>query len=72
MLLQRPKTYSDESLESFFIHVANRNGCDDVHRFLKATKSFLQNIDHQGYQTFSTSITRINPSSANNSSRLYF
>ncbi|MBF4217817.1 TniQ family protein, partial [Vibrio anguillarum] len=69
MFLQRPKPYSDESLESFFIRVANKNGYDDVHRFLEATKRFLQDIDHHGYQTFPTDITRINPCSANNSSR---
>lgn len=68
MFLQRPKPYSDESLESFFIRVANKNGYSDVHRFLEATKRFLQDIDHQGYQTFPTDITRINPCSANNSS----
>lgn len=68
MFLQRPKPYSDESLESFFIRVANKNGYDDVHRFLEATKRFLQDIDHNGYQTFPTDITRINPYSAKNSS----
>ena len=68
MFLQRPKPYSDESLESFFIRVANKNGYSDVHRFLEATKRFLQDIDHTGYQTFPTDITRINPCSANNSS----
>lgn len=68
MFLQRPKPYSDESLESFFIRVANKNGYDDVHRFLEATKRFLQDIDHHGYQTFPTDITRINPCSAQNSS----
>lgn len=68
MLLQRPKPYSDESLESFFIRVANKNGYDDVRRFLETTKRYLQNIDHHDYQTFPTDITRINPCSANNSS----
>lgn len=68
MFLQRPKPYSDESLESFFIRVANKNGYSDVHRFLEAIKRFLQGIDHHGYQTFPTDITRINPCSANNSS----
>nr|6PIF_I Chain I, TniQ monomer 1 [Vibrio cholerae]6PIG_I Chain I, TniQ monomer 1 [Vibrio cholerae]6PIJ_I Chain I, TniQ monomer I [Vibrio cholerae] len=68
MFLQRPKPYSDESLESFFIRVANKNGYGDVHRFLEATKRFLQDIDHNGYQTFPTDITRINPYSAKNSS----
>ncbi|MFG0904534.1 TniQ family protein [Photobacterium damselae] len=68
MFLQRPRPYSDESLESFFIRVANKNGYDDVHHFLMATKRFLQNIDHQGYQTFPTDIEKINPCSAKNSS----
>ncbi len=64
MFLQRPKPYSDESLESFFIRVANKNGYDDAHYFLVATKRFLQDIDHQGYQTFPTDIEKINPCSA--------
>ncbi|MEZ9395291.1 TniQ family protein [Vibrio splendidus] len=68
MFLQRPKPYSDESLESFFIRVANNNGYGDVHRFLEATKRFLQDIDHHGYQTFPTDIAKINPCSAKNSS----
>ncbi|MPW29680.1 hypothetical protein F9L16_11845 [Agarivorans sp. B2Z047] len=68
MFLQRPKPYSDESLESFFIRVANKNGYSDVHRFLEATKRFLQDIDHHGYQTFPTDIEKINPCSAKNSS----
>ncbi|MFA0256019.1 TniQ family protein [Vibrio breoganii] len=68
MFLQRPTPYNDESLESFFIRVANKNGYDDVHRFLQATKRYLQDIDHHGYQTFPTDITRINPCSAKNSS----
>lgn len=68
MFLQRPKPYSDESLESFFIRVANKNGYDDVHRLLEATKRFLQDIDHHGYQTFPTDIEKINPCSAKNSS----
>lgn len=38
MFLQRPKPYRDESLESFLIRVANKNGYDDVHSFLEATK----------------------------------
>ncbi|SNX49866.1 hypothetical protein VTH8203_03514 [Vibrio thalassae] len=67
MFLQRPKPYRDESLESFFIRVANKNGYDDVHRFLEATKRFLQDIDHNGYQTFPTNIAKINPYSAKNS-----
>ncbi|TCN85079.1 TniQ family protein [Vibrio crassostreae] len=68
MFLQRPKPYSDESLESFFIRVANNNGYGDVHRFLEATKRFLQDIDHHGYQTFPTDIAKINPCSAKSSS----
>ncbi|CAH7010946.1 transposition protein TniQ [Vibrio chagasii] len=68
MFLQRPKPYSDESLESFFIRVANKNGYGDVHRFLEATKRFLQDIDHNGYQTFPTDIAKINPCSAKSSS----
>ncbi|MGR5432490.1 TniQ family protein [Vibrio owensii] len=68
MFLQRPKPYSDESLESFFIRVANNNGYDDVHRFLVATKRFLEDIDHTGYQTFPTDIAKINPCSAKDSS----
>ncbi|WP_143694124.1 TniQ family protein [Vibrio rotiferianus] len=68
MFLQRPKPYSDESLESFFIRVANKNGYSDVHRFLEATKRFLQDIDHNAYQTFPINIAKINPCSAKNSS----
>ncbi|MGR5302921.1 TniQ family protein [Vibrio alfacsensis] len=68
MFLQRPKPYSDESLESFFIRVANKNGYDDVHRFLEATKRFLQDVDHNSYQTFPTDIAKVNPCSAKNSS----
>ncbi|WP_432463244.1 TniQ family protein [Agarivorans sp. QJM3NY_33] len=69
MFLQRPKPYSDESLESFFIRVANKNGYDDVHRFLVATKQYLQSIDHSGFQTFPSDISKINPASAKSSSR---
>lgn len=68
MFLQRPTPHSDESLESFFIRVANRNGYDEVHHFLEATKRFLQDIDHYGFQTFPTDITIINPRSAKKSS----
>lgn len=38
MFLKRPTPHNNESLESFFIRVANKNGYDDVHRFLEATK----------------------------------
>ncbi|WP_431786837.1 TniQ family protein [Vibrio harveyi] len=68
MFLQRPTPHNDESLESFFIRVANKNGYDDIYRFLESTKRFLQDIDDHGYQTFPTDITRINPCSANSSS----
>ncbi|SEF41336.1 TniQ family protein [Vibrio hangzhouensis] len=68
MFLQRPKPHTNESLESFFIRVANSNGYEDVHRFLEATKRYLQDIDHNGYKSFPTDITRINPYSAKNSS----
>ncbi|MEH6532289.1 MAG: hypothetical protein V7735_13245 [Photobacterium frigidiphilum] len=45
MFLQRPKPHNDETLESFLIRVANKNGYENVHRFLMATKRYLQNID---------------------------
>ncbi len=69
MLLQRPTPYEDESLESFVIRVANKNGYDDVHRFLMAIKSFLLDIDYDGFQSFPTEIGRINPCSSKNNSR---
>nr|WP_319556684.1 TniQ family protein [uncultured Vibrio sp.] len=65
MLLQRPKPYPDESLESFFIRVANKNGYSDVHRFLVAVKRYLLDIDPTKFQTFPTDICRINPYSSN-------
>ncbi|MCR9506298.1 TniQ family protein [Vibrio alginolyticus] len=68
MFLQRPAPHTTESLESFFIRVANKNGYDDAHRFLEVTKRFLQDIDHSGYRTFPTDIAKINPCSAKNSS----
>ncbi|EPW6429568.1 TniQ family protein [Vibrio parahaemolyticus] len=68
MFLQRPTPYPDESLESFFIRVANANGYDDVHRFLIATERYLQDIDHYGFLNFPTDITNINPCSSKNSS----
>lgn len=68
MFVQRPKPHIDETLESFLIRVANKNGYDDVHRFLVATKRYLQSIDHRGFQTFPSDISKINPCSANNSS----
>lgn len=36
MLLQRPKPFEDESLESYLIRIANRNSYQDVDRFLSA------------------------------------
>ncbi|OEE86928.1 hypothetical protein BCT71_05365 [Vibrio sp. 10N.261.51.A7] len=33
MFLQRPKPHNDETLESFLIRVANKNGYEDVHCF---------------------------------------
>ncbi|KAA8666698.1 TniQ family protein [Vibrio gigantis] len=68
MLLQRPKPHSNESLESFFIRVANKNGYEDVNRFLMATKRYLQDIDCSGFQTFPTNIGKMNPASAKSSS----
>lgn len=68
MFLQRPAPYRDESLESFFIRVANKNGYEDIHRFLMATKHFLQDINHSEFHTFPTDIAKINPSSSKNSS----
>ncbi|MCG6368745.1 TniQ family protein, partial [Vibrio fluvialis] len=41
MLLQRPKPFEDESLESYLIRIANRNGYQDVDRFLSALKHYL-------------------------------
>ena len=68
MFLQRPTPNKDESLESFFIRVANKNGYEDVNRFLMATKRYLQDIDFSGFQTFPTNICKMNPVSAKNSS----
>ncbi|WP_219582734.1 TniQ family protein, partial [Vibrio parahaemolyticus] len=64
MLLQRPKSYPDESLESFFIRVANKNGYNDVHWFLVAVKRYLLDIDPRKFQTFPTDICCINPYSS--------
>ncbi|PNH98471.1 TniQ family protein [Vibrio diazotrophicus] len=68
MLLQRPKPYPDESLESFFIRVANKNGYDDIQRFLEALKRFLQDKSPKQFQTFPTDICKINPYSSKNHS----
>lgn len=65
MLLQRPKPYPDESLESFFIRVANKNGYSDVNRFLVAVKRYLLDVEPKKFQTFPTDICRINPYSSN-------
>ncbi|MDO6642074.1 TniQ family protein [Shewanella sp. 5_MG-2023] len=64
MFLQRPQPFNDETLESYFIRVANKNGYSDIHRFLLATKKFLQEIDHCKFSTFPTDITLINPCSS--------
>ncbi|MBL4828893.1 MAG: TniQ family protein [Aliivibrio sp.] len=69
MFLQRPKPQKDETLESFLIRVANKNGYEDVHRFLMATKRYLQDIDHTLFQTFPTDIKLINPYSSKVNSR---
>lgn len=53
MFLKRPTPHNNESLESFFIRIANKNGYDDVHRFLEATKRFLKYIDPQGFSFIS-------------------
>ncbi|WP_419240829.1 TniQ family protein [Photobacterium leiognathi] len=66
MFLQRPEPHSDESLESFFIRVANNNGYEDIHRFLLATKKYLQNLEHNKFEAFPTDITKINPYSSKN------
>ncbi|MFG0774258.1 TniQ family protein [Vibrio plantisponsor] len=68
MLLQRPKPYPDESLESFFIRVANKNGYDDIQRFLEALKRFLIDKNPRQFQTFPTNICKINPYSSKNHS----
>lgn len=68
MLLQRPKPYPDESLESFFIRVANKNGYEDIQRFLEALKRFLQGKKTRKFQTFPTDICKINPYSSKNHS----
>ena len=69
MFLQRPQPHKDETLESFLIRVANQNGYEDVHRFLLATKRYLQDIDNELFQIFPTDIKLINPYSSKNNSR---
>ncbi|MHA2936673.1 TniQ family protein [Vibrio sp. RC27] len=73
MFLQRPKPFPDESLESFFIRVANKNGYQDVHRFLYALKNYLLDVDSDKYDTFPTDIKLINPchSKSNSTSRIH-
>ncbi|MHA2940400.1 TniQ family protein [Vibrio sp. RC27] len=68
MFLQRPKPFPDESLESYFIRVANKNGYQDVHRFLYALKNYLLDIDSDKYDTFPTDIKLINPCHSKNHS----
>jgi len=64
MLLLRPTPYSDESLESFFTRVANKNGYDDVQRFLEAIKLYLIDRNPKLFKTFPTDICLINPYSS--------
>ncbi|QUM76171.1 TniQ family protein [Moritella sp. 24] len=64
MFRQRPAPHHDESLESFVIRIANKNGYDDVTRFLMAVKRLLQNIDTYKFQTFPTNISLLNPFSS--------
>ncbi|PST87262.1 hypothetical protein CZ809_00199 [Photobacterium piscicola] len=66
MFLQRPEPHSDESLESFFIRVANNNGYEDIHRFLIVTKRYLQDENHDRFEAFPTDIKTINPYSSKN------
>lgn len=60
MLLQRPKPYQNESLESFLIRVANKNGYSYVNQFLVAVKRYLLDVEPKKFQTFPTDICRIN------------
>lgn len=64
MLLQRPKPHSDESLESYLIRVANKNGYENINRFLAAIKSYLCDIDTKQYSSFPTEIHKIHPYSS--------
>ncbi|ROV57936.1 hypothetical protein EGH82_20795 [Vibrio ponticus] len=68
MFLQRPKPFDDESLESFFIRVASKNGYDDIHRFLIAIKRFLNDQNNDIFATFPIDLKRINPYSSRNNS----
>ncbi|EJL6345830.1 TniQ family protein [Vibrio cholerae] len=68
MLLQRPKPFEDESLESYLIRIANRNGYQDVDRFLSALKHYLCDGDSEKFSSFPTDIRRINPYSSKHSS----
>jgi hypothetical protein len=68
MLLQRPKPHADESLESYLIRVANKNGYENINRFLMALKSYLCDIDSKRFASFPTDIKRIHPYSSQRSS----
>ncbi len=72
MLLQRPEPFTDESLESYLIRVANKNGYERPDRFLSALKRFLYDIDSDTFSTFPTDIRRIHPcfSRTNSKSRI--
>lgn len=68
MLLQRPKPHSDESLESYLIRVANKNGYESTGRFLISLKSYLCDIDSHRFASFPTDIRLIHPYSSQRSS----
>ncbi|MDC0610542.1 TniQ family protein [Vibrio sp.] len=68
MFLQRPKPHQDESLESFFIRVANNNGYDDISKFLSAVKRYLVDKDPRKFDTFPSDVCLINPYSSKNHS----
>lgn len=61
IFIQRPLPHKDEALENFHIRVANKIGCENMHRFIIATKGYRQDIDHELFQTFPTDIKLINP-----------
>ncbi len=68
MLLQPPKPFEDESLESYLIRIANKNGYQDFDRFLSALKHYLCDGDSERFSSFPTDIRRINPYSSKHSS----
>ncbi|TOG37983.1 hypothetical protein CGJ01_24235, partial [Vibrio parahaemolyticus] len=66
--MQRPKPFEDESLESYLIRIANKNGYQDVDHFLSALKHYLCDGDSEKFSSFPTDIRRINPYSSKHSS----